>query len=1092
MRMHVFKCLVWIGFALLMTASVPGVAHAQFVNLNTTNGFPGSGHTFACLLLTDATVMCQEYGSNHWHRLVPDQFGDYKKGTWDPPGRTIADMPNGTDASVVNPPKVTATCSPCTYGPTFYASAVLPDGRVVVIGGEYNTNGNTWTNIGFMYDPVADKWSTQLTEPFGTKNIGDSQSVILPNNKMLIANISTTDMASFDPSTLTFTALSPTGKVDGNDEEGWHILPNGKVLTVDSTTSNSFEVYDPATNKWTNGTTAGITIADIGGNCSSSEVGPGVLRPDGTMIYFSGGDSGQNLVYNVATNTWSHPANVDFPVLADGFQYTVPDGPASLLPNGHVLVQASPNCRDTGTKDKNNNEIFTPFNTPSHFFEWDGTNLTQVGDAANNGSFASYQGRMLLLPSGEVFYTAFDQNSTQTFQMYPGGTPDDAWRPVITTGPKSVSPGTTYTIAGKMFNGFSEGAAYGDDAQMSTNFPIVRITNRATGHVFYARTHDHSRMGLEAVGDPTIVTTLFDTPSDLEDGLSDLEVVVNGIPSKKWVLNGPGLTLTGPLSFDSCVGSTDTATLNICNTGKQDLVVNNITSSNPQFAVDNPGFSIVISPDFCFPFQAHYTPSTSTPSGPLSATFTITSNDPNLPTATEPISGTSAPPTATVSMVNNGVFPNTCPGSFSDAPILYVTNSSQCSLVISSITSTDSHFSTPTLDPNVPFTVPGHDTVALPIRFTEPLGPLGTPQGGMRTGTINIASNDPAHPLLGEAVSAFIPSPKLNATIAGNGNFGNVCAGNQLDLNLTLINQGQCNLNVTNLAINGSYQAPTVSLPLILSHDASVNMPIRFTPTGLCSDTVPQTSTLTVTSNDPSGPFNQPVSGIEGCPRLVLSPSNLTGAFAFPPTVTDTTGSLGCYTDRQITIANSGSCPLTISSLNAGPADTFNVVTPSVPLTIGPGASPVPVTIRFKPTTLTGQLSRAPDQRTGTFTITSNNPVAPVAALCGEPVTRSGIRVLVTDGTINPINPLKSLTLASSGLSPQFSEKFSGLTPLAASLCGNPFVYHMDDETLPPAGTTGSNPKSSYTLTVQNNSKPISTSFTLGQCEFKVFTVQYK
>ena len=1077
---------------------IPGAARAQFVNTNFTNSFPGSGFTFHCLLLTDGTVICQENSTNHWHRLVPDQFGDYKKGTWDPPGKTIADMPNGTDTSVANPnppPNVSGPCNNCTYAPEFYASAVLADGRLVVIGGEYNSNGNTWTNIGFMYDPVADKWSNQLTEPFGTGNIGDSQSVILPNKTMVIANISNTQMASFDPSTLTFTALAtPNNKIDRNDEEGWHILPNGQILTVDSSTKNSFEVYDPSSNQWTAGTTAGITIGDIGGNCNSAEVGPGVLRPDGTMIYFSGAPGGQNALYNSTNNTWSHPANIDFPQVS-GQQMTVADGPAALLPNGHVLVQASPSCLDSGTKDKNGNEVFNLFNPPSHFFEWDGTQLTQVGDAANAGSFKSYQGSMLVLPSGEVFFAAYDQGSTQTFQMYSGGTPDDSWRPVITAGPKSVGPSASYSISGKMFNGFSEGASYGDDAQQATNFPIVRITNRASGHVFYARTHDHSRMGLEAVGDNTIVTTTFDTPSDLEDGLADLEVVVNGIPSKKWVVNGPGLTLTGPLSFDSCVGSSDTATLNICNTGKQDLVINNITSSNAQFSVDNPGYAIVVSPDFCFPFQAHYTPSTSTPSGPLNASFTITSNDPNLPTASEPISGTSAPPTATVSMVNNGVFPNTCPGSFSDAPILYVTNSSQCPLTISSLTSSDTHFSTPTLDPGTPLIVPGHGTVPLPIRFTEPLGPLGTPQTGTRTGTISINSNDPANPLLAEAVSAVVPAPKLNATIAGNGNFGNVCAGNQLDLNLTLINQGQCNLNVTAISIAGSYTAPTVQLPLILSHDASVNLPIRFTPMGPCSDTIPQSSALNITSNDSTSPFSQPVSGIEGCPKIVLSPSNLTGAFAYPPTVTDTTGSLGCFTDRQITIANAGSCPLTITSLTAGPADTFNVVTPGVPLTIGPGASPVPVTIRFKPTTLTAQLPRAPDQRTGSFTIVSNNPVAAAANLCGEPVTRSGVRVLVTDGTINPINPLKSLTLSSNGLSPQFSEKLANLTPVATSLCGNPagsIVYHLDDETLPPAGTTGSNPKASYTLTAQNNSKPISTSFTLGQCEFKVFTIQYK
>ncbi len=84
-------------------------------------------------------------------------------------------------------------------------------------------------------------------------------------------------------------------------------------------------------------------------------------------------------------------------------------------------------------------------------------------------------------------------------------------------------------ISGTLFNGVSQGAAYGDDAQAATNFPLVRITNRATGHVFYSRTHDPSSM---AVANSGLVSTHFDVPADQERGMSILEVVANGIPSR--------------------------------------------------------------------------------------------------------------------------------------------------------------------------------------------------------------------------------------------------------------------------------------------------------------------------------------------------------------------------------------------------------------------------------------------------------------------------------------------------------------------------------------------------------------------------------
>ncbi len=65
---------------------------------------------------------------------------------------------------------------------------------------------------------------------------------------------------------------------------------------------------------------------------------------------------------------------------------------------------------------------------------------------------------------------------------------------------------------------------------MATNYPLVRITNNATGHVFYARTHDHSTMAI-ATGNALVFTT-FDVPAAAETGASSIQVVANGIASK--------------------------------------------------------------------------------------------------------------------------------------------------------------------------------------------------------------------------------------------------------------------------------------------------------------------------------------------------------------------------------------------------------------------------------------------------------------------------------------------------------------------------------------------------------------------------------
>jgi hypothetical protein len=86
-------------------------------------------------------------------------------------------------------------------------------------------------------------------------------------------------------------------------------------------------------------------------------------------------------------------------------------------------------------------------------------------------------------------------------------------------------------LSGRKFNGYSQAVAYGDDAQAATNYPIVRLTNASTGHVFYCRTHDHSTM---AVAYPGPAYTHVDIPSNMETGQTYLEVVANGIASPRY------------------------------------------------------------------------------------------------------------------------------------------------------------------------------------------------------------------------------------------------------------------------------------------------------------------------------------------------------------------------------------------------------------------------------------------------------------------------------------------------------------------------------------------------------------------------------
>jgi hypothetical protein len=430
------------------------------------------------LLLTDGRVAIQDSNTRLWYTLTPSTTGSYENGTW----AALKSMPTG-------------------YEPLYFASAVLPDARLAVLGGEYNKGDEDRTTLGAIYSPVAKTWES-LPAPSGWTTVGDAASVVLADGTWMVANCCSTQEALLNAATLTWTATG-TGKADSNNEEGWTLLPSGEVLTVDTNSDNTnSEIYNPATGSWSS---AGSTVAQLV-NYSVREIGPAVLRPDGTVLYT--GATGQNAIYDSTTGIWS--VAPDFPLNAAGHQLDIADGPAALLPSGNVLCMTSPGAYAPGVE----------------FFEWNGTSFTAVPGTPNSPTDSSYYGRMVELPTGQILLT----DGSNLVELYnSAGSPDPAWAPTITTVPTTLTHGTTYTLSGTQLNGLSQGAAYGDDAQSATNYPLVQIINNATGDVYYARTHDFSSMGV-ATGS-AIVSTEFDVPTTIKKGASQLEVVTNGIAS---------------------------------------------------------------------------------------------------------------------------------------------------------------------------------------------------------------------------------------------------------------------------------------------------------------------------------------------------------------------------------------------------------------------------------------------------------------------------------------------------------------------------------------------------------------------------------
>jgi hypothetical protein len=321
----------------------------------------------------------------------------------------------------------------------------------------------------------------------------------------MLASSLTFQAALFNAKTLSWTSTGK-GKADSNQEEGWTLLPDGNVLTVDAYgnagSGKNSEIYNPSTGRWSS---AGSTIVRLWDSHGSHEVGPSVLLPDGTVFATgaNGQGAGHTAIYHSNTGKWSK--GPDFPNGLD-----IADGPASLEINGNAILMTSPGV----------------FGTGSVFFEWNGSKLTEVPGPPNASIDSSFQGHLLVLPSGQLMFTDYSKD-VEIFT--PQGTYRSSWQPTIVSAPASVARGKSYVIKGTQFNGFSQGAAYGDDFQSATNFPLVRLVNNSTGHVFYCRTKNHSTMGVQTGS--AIVSTHFTVPEDSETGASSLYVVTNGIPS---------------------------------------------------------------------------------------------------------------------------------------------------------------------------------------------------------------------------------------------------------------------------------------------------------------------------------------------------------------------------------------------------------------------------------------------------------------------------------------------------------------------------------------------------------------------------------
>jgi len=272
-----------------------------------TNLAPGSAGLM--LLLTDGTIMVQNGASQNWMRLTPNAQGSYINGVW-----------------TLNP------IAPMSTPRLYYASHVLPDGRVWVLGGEYTGPGLVANRSATaeIYNPITNTWSAAATYPNtpGCPPVSSFGGFVIAGSSVVTGILSTEGW-----------------------QPGWNVsgtgIPAGTLIaSIDSPS----QIHLSQNANLTLASALSLTATSTGNTTSGTNIVSGLPSTTGLQIGF--GITGAGIQAGTTVTSFDSPTQIRISRVATAtasgvaltFGVTIRppacfgDTPSMLLPSGKILA----------------------------------------------------------------------------------------------------------------------------------------------------------------------------------------------------------------------------------------------------------------------------------------------------------------------------------------------------------------------------------------------------------------------------------------------------------------------------------------------------------------------------------------------------------------------------------------------------------------------------------------------------------------------------------------------------------------------------------------------------------------------------------